>query len=98
MSSRVSGRVVVRRGRRRAVAIWHAPRVRLALRRGVVAGSPGGMRVRVALHGALLIGRRLMVIELIVLVVIEAVALHALCSPGAPVCMSARAGRAMVGW
>lgn len=70
----------------------------MALRRGVVAGSPRGMGVRVALHRALLVGWRLVVIELIVLVVIEAVTLHALCRLGAPVCMSAGAGRAVVGW
>lgn len=95
MRSRVVGCVVVRRGRGRTIAIWHAPRV--ALRGGAVAGSPGGMWVRVALHGALLVGWRFMVIELIVLVIVETVALHTLRRAGAPVSMTGGAGRAVVG-
>lgn len=86
MRSRVVGGVVVRRGRGRTIAIWHAPRV--ALRGGAVAGSPGGMWVRVALHRALLVGWRFMVIELIVLVIVETVALHTLRRVGAPVSMT----------
>lgn len=95
MRSWVGGGVVVRRGRGRTIAIWHAPRV--ALRGCAVAGSPGGMWVRVALHRALLVGWRLVVIELIVLVIVETVPLHTLCRAGAPVRMTGGAGRAVVG-
>lgn len=97
MSSRVGGGVVVGRGRGRMVAIWHTPRMWLALRGGAVAGSPGGMWVRVALHRALIVGRRLVVIELVVLVVVETVTLHALCGVRAPVRVTGRARRAVVG-
>lgn len=69
----------------------------LALRGGAVAGSPGGMWVRVALHRALFIGRRLVVIELVVLVIVETVALHALRRAGAPVRVTGGVRRAVVG-
>lgn len=97
MSSWVGGGVVVGRGRRRTVAVRHAPRMWLALRGGAVAGSPGGMWVRVALHRALLVGRRLVVIKLVVLVIVETVALHALRRAGAPVRVTGGARRAVVG-
>lgn len=95
MRSRVGGGVVVRRGRGRTVTVRHAPRV--ALRGGAVAGSPWGMWVRVALHRALLVRWRLVVIELVVLVVVETVALHTLRRTRAPVRMTGGAGRAVVG-
>lgn len=97
MSSRVGGGVVVGRGRGRSVAVRHAPRMWLALRGDAVAGSPGGMWVWVVLHRALLIGRRLVVIELVVLVIVETVTLHTLRGAGAPVRMTGRARRAVVG-
>ncbi len=56
------------------VAVRHAPRMWLALRGGAVVGSPGRMWVWVALHRALLVGRRLVVIELVVLVIVETIA------------------------
>ncbi len=97
MSTRVGGGVVVGKGRGWMVAVRHAPRMWLALRGGAVVGSPGRMWVWVALHRALLVGRRLVVIELVVLVIVETIALHTLRGVGAPVCMTGRARRAVVG-